>query len=331
MAAVVRYPIEALVRLAPPAEVRVGARVTAAERGRALLVNPTGTLEARFRGAPPTLGAWVIAQGKWGGGLLEDARFEVASEPALPFPYPGGEWLRLHGDGSRVLATLRTRARILSAVRSWFDERSFVEVETPLAVPSPGLDLHLAALEARGMRAPRFLITSPEYQMKRLLAGGLTRIYQMCRCFRRGEEGALHQPEFTMLEWYRGFAGAEEIMRDTEELVASVARALGQGSTVIPGRGRPVDVGPPWKRLTVREAFRRLAGVEVDEVLPDETRFFQNPHREDRARSGVPEAGVPDRLARLDGVAGAPEARRPARGGSGGGLRRRHGALEWIR
>lgn len=275
MSTVVRYPVEALRRLAPPAIVRVGARVTATEVGRALLVDPTGALEARFEGAAPLLGAWVVAQGKWSGSVLEGASFEVVSTPAAPFPVPGGEHLRLHADEGRVLTTLRTRAEVLKAVRRYFEERAFLEVETPLAVPSPGLDLHLAAVEAVGLRERRFLITSPEYQMKRLLAGGLTRIYQVCRCFRRDEEGSLHQPEFTMLEWYRAFAGSEEIMRDTEELVAAVARAIGHGSTVIPARGRAVDVAPPWKRMTVAEAFRRIAGVELDQVLPDEERFFR--------------------------------------------------------
>ncbi|HEY8428704.1 MAG TPA: EF-P lysine aminoacylase EpmA [Sandaracinaceae bacterium] len=271
----IRYPIEALRRLAPPAEVRVGARVVAVEPGRALLADATGTLEARIAGDPAPLGAWVLADGRWTGAVLEGARCEVRSVPAAPFPVPGGEHLRLHANGGRVLANLRARAAIVRCVRAWFDERAFLEVETPLAVPSPGLDLHLSAIEAVGFRERRYLITSPEYQMKRLLAGGLTRIYQICRCFRRGEEGALHQPEFTMLEWYRGFAGMDEIMRDTEELVASVARAIGHGSSVIPARGRPVDVSPPWKRLTVAEAFRRIAGVELDAVLPDEERFYR--------------------------------------------------------
>lgn len=181
--------------------------------------------------------------------------------------------MRLHGQG-RVLERLKARAAIRTAVRRFFDDRAFIEVDTPIAVPSPGLDLHLAAIEAVGMSERRWLVTSPEYQMKRLLTGGMTRIYQLGPCFRRDEQGALHEPEFTMLEWYRAFAGSEEIMRDTEELVASVAVAL-HGSTVIPGRGRPVDVAPPWKRLTMAEAFRKLAGVELEQVLPDEERFYR--------------------------------------------------------
>src|SRR5690606_33537002 len=217
---------------------------------------------------------WVIAHGKWTGSILEATEIDVVSTPTRPFPARDGEWLRLHGQG-RVLERLQARAAARTAVRRFFDQRAFLEVETPLAVPSPGLDLHLAAVEAVGLRERRWLVTSPEYQMKRLLAGGLTRIYQLGRCFRRDEEGALHEPEFTMLEWYRAFAGSEEIMRDTEELVAAVAMALTGGATVIPGRGRPVDVAPPWKRLTVAEAFRTLAGVELEQVLPDEERFYR--------------------------------------------------------
>jgi elongation factor P--(R)-beta-lysine ligase len=284
VAGIVRYPVEALRRVAPPAEVRVAGRVTClpqglyggpcstVEPGRALVADSTGALEARFSGEAPPVGSWVIARGRWSGAHLEGASFEVVQTAQRSFPDPKGEWVRLHAG---VLGALRVRAEILRAVRRFFDERAFLEVETPLAVPSPGLDLHLAALEVRGLRGPRWLSTSPEYPMKRLLAGGMSRIYQIARAFRRGEEGPLHQPEFTMLEWYRTFAGSDEIMRDTEELVASVARAIGQGSTVIAARGRELDVAPPWKRMTVAAAFRELAGVELDEVLPDEELFFR--------------------------------------------------------
>lgn len=269
----VRYPVDALRRLAPPITARVGGRLIATEPRRALLVDASGTLELHHAGLEAPLGAWVLAVGKWTGALLEATEIEVVSRPARAFPVQGGEWLRLHDGG--VLEKLKARAAVRSAVRSYFDERAFLEVETPLAVPSPGLDLHLAAVEAIGLGDRRWLVTSPEYQMKRLLAGGLNRIYQLARCFRRGEQGAQHEPEFTMVEWYRAFAGSEEIMRDTEELVASVARALFDGSTRIPGRGRAVDVAPPWKRITVEDAFRHIAGVPLEAVLPDEERFFR--------------------------------------------------------
>jgi lysyl-tRNA synthetase class 2 len=95
---------------------------------------------------------------------------------------------------------LAARARIAGAVRAWFEGEGFLEVETPLRVYAPGQEVHLDALASEG---GRYLITSPEYHMKRLLGAGAGRIFQICRSFRAGERGAHHEPEFTMLEWYR--------------------------------------------------------------------------------------------------------------------------------
>jgi lysyl-tRNA synthetase class 2 len=167
------------------------------------------------------------------------------------------------------LKRLADRARIVRAVRAFFESRGFVEVETPAIVPSPGMDLHLDAYAVDG----GFLITSPEYQMKRLLAGGYDRIFQVCRCFRRGERGAQHNPEFTMVEWYRGNSGVESVISDTEQLVAAVS-----GGRFRIGE-RTIDAGPPFLRLGVCEAFDRFAGVKEDDVLAwaagDEDRYFR--------------------------------------------------------
>jgi lysyl-tRNA synthetase class 2 len=170
---------------------------------------------------------------------------------------------------------LRERAEVLSRARRFFDSRGFVEVETPVLVPSPGLDLHLDAFEVAGgdRGAPRWLITSPEYQMKRLLGDGWQRIYQLVRCFRRGEQGARHNPEFTMLEWYRANDGVESVMRDTEQLVAATT-----GGGVKLG-DRRLDLRPPFERLTVCDAFARHAGWSPEETLDaaahDEDRYFR--------------------------------------------------------
>jgi lysyl-tRNA synthetase class 2 len=167
------------------------------------------------------------------------------------------------------LKLLAERARVVRGVRDFFESRGFVEVETPAMVPSPGMDLHLDAYAADG----GFLITSPEYQMKRLLADGWERIFQICRCFRRGERGAQHNPEFTMVEWYRGNTGVEEVMRDTEQLAAAVSG----GSFQVDGHF--VDARPPFPRLGVCEAFERFAGVSEADVLAwaqsDEDRYFR--------------------------------------------------------
>lgn len=170
---------------------------------------------------------------------------------------------------------LRERARACADARQFFDSRGFLEVQTPVMVPSPGLDVHLDAFEVRGgdRGAARWLITSPEYQMKRLLGDGLTRIYQLGPCFRRGEAGSLHNAEFTMLEWYRAGAGVEDVMGDTEQLVATLTAGRVHVSD------RQVDLRPPFERISVCDAFARFARWSRDETLEaaasDETRYFQ--------------------------------------------------------
>lgn len=165
---------------------------------------------------------------------------------------------------------------MLGAIRAFFAERDFIEVDTPLAVRSPGLDLHI---EAHAVPSLGWLITSPEYAMKRLLAEGLERIFQLGHVFRRDEHGQHHEPEFCMLEWYRANAGSEEMITDTEALVETLALEL-RGSRSLDvvdtdGSSRTIDVQPPFARLRVDEALRRFAAVELDAVLPDEERFYR--------------------------------------------------------
>jgi lysyl-tRNA synthetase class 2 len=170
--------------------------------------------------------------------------------PAQPYPAPGSEVMRLTRDR---MTKLRERARVLSLVRTFFADRDFLEVDTPLLVPSPGLEIHLDAVAA----GDGFLITSPEYAMKRLLAAGFEKIFQICKCFRAHESGPHHASEFTMLEWYRAYDGIATIARDTEELVHAVC-----GDRVRVG-DRLIDVKPPWARMTVRDAMLFWADVRV--------------------------------------------------------------------
>jgi len=196
------------------------------------------------------------ARSGWRPGDLVEGDTVVQPFPGAEYPGPATEVARLP---RARLAHLASRATALAALRRFFAERDFLEVETPLLVPSPGLEVHLDAVTA----GDGYLITSPEYQMKRLLAAGFERIYQVCKCFRAGEHGPHHAAEFTMVEWYRGFAGLDAIASDTEQLVAAVVTAVA-GAPVARVAGRAIDVEPPWPRLTVREAMRRWAGVEVD-------------------------------------------------------------------
>jgi lysyl-tRNA synthetase class 2 len=155
----------------------------------------------------------------------------------------------------------RTRARLQAAVRAFLTRRGFEEVETPCLVPSPGTETHIDAFRTtlrlpEGDAAPRelWLHPSPELAMKRLLSRGFPRIFQLARAFRDGEVTSTHNPEFTLLELYRAGTDYRGIMADLEELVADGARAI-LGSTRVPWRGGVVELAPPFRRVTVAEAF----------------------------------------------------------------------------
>jgi lysyl-tRNA synthetase class 2 len=170
---------------------------------------------------------------------------------------------------------LARRAEILREIRAFFEARAFLEVETPLAVPSPGMELHLDAFELQddARKSPRYLITSPEYQMKRLLADGYDKIFQICKAFRRGELGERHNPEFTICEFYRANAGVEDVMTDTEDLVQRVTR----GEVTLGNRS--IATRAPFARMTVCEAYETFANVSPDDTIRiaehDEDRFFK--------------------------------------------------------
>lgn len=187
----------------------------------------------------------------------------TARTPTGDYPTPRSEVMRMP---RKRLELVRTRAKVLAQTRAFFEARGFLEVETPLLVPSPGLEIHLDAVRA----GDGYLITSPEYQMKRLLAAGFERIYQICKCFRGNEHGAHHSSEFTMIEWYRAHANLEAIIDDTEQLVATVCDGTARVGD------RTIDVTPPWTRLTVAEAMKRWAGVDIANIKgePWDDAFF---------------------------------------------------------
>src|SRR5271169_2574379 len=125
------------------------------------------------------------------------------------------------------LPFLRRRALLTAATRAFFTARGYMEVETPYAVPAPGEEVHLRPFATeyrtpRGERVPLWLHTSPEFAMKRLLAGGSGPIFQLARVWRNGEGSALHAPEFTMLEWYRPGADMNSLIDETTELLREV-------------------------------------------------------------------------------------------------------------
>jgi elongation factor P--(R)-beta-lysine ligase len=154
-------------------------------------------------------------------------------------------------------AALEARARILRAVRGWFDGEGFLSVETPARVPAPGQEVHLDAFAAgAGPGGPRWLVTSPEYHMKRLCAAGFERIVQLGKAWRADETGPHHEPEFLLAEWYRARAPLATIADDCEALVRVAVAAGGAAPAGL-------DLEGPFERTTVREVFARHAGVEL--------------------------------------------------------------------
>jgi lysyl-tRNA synthetase class 2 len=161
---------------------------------------------------------------------------------------------------------LRARTEITTAVRSWFAEQGFIEVETGILQVSPGNETHLHAPRTELMRpdgapAPRFLRTSPEFACKKLLAAGEKRIFEFARVFRDRERGDLHLPEFTMLEWYRADSGYDAVMADSVVITAHAAQATGIGQFSF--RGKIADPFAEPELITVASAFERFAGIDL--------------------------------------------------------------------
>ena len=166
---------------------------------------------------------------------------------------------------------LLARMRIVAALRELFAARDFVEVETATLVLSPGNETHLHAFATElvapaGVRARLYLRTSPEFACKKLLAAGERRIVEFARAFRNRERGALHHPEFTMLEWYRVEEPCEVLMQDCAAVLAVAAKTA--GTTQFSLRGRAIDPFAAPERLTVAQAFSRYAGTDLLALLP---------------------------------------------------------------
>ena len=161
---------------------------------------------------------------------------------------------------SRRLPHLEARARLQAALRQWFASESFVEVETPILQVAPGAEVHLTGFATEwelpdGEERERWLHSSPEFAMKKLLAAGETRIAAFAHVWRNRERGPRHSPEFTMLEWYRVGEGYEVLMADTMAFLALAG----------PLRYREAVCDPALEpeRISVAEAFRRYAGIDL--------------------------------------------------------------------
>jgi elongation factor P--(R)-beta-lysine ligase len=199
---------------------------------------------------------------------------ELTSSVSAANNMPGDIPARLR----RIKTNLQRRDDILGNIRKYFRNEGFLETDTPLRVPVVAPEQYIIPFMSEGW----FLSTSPELQMKRLLAAGYEKIFQICHCFRHDERGKHHNPEFTMLEWYRAGTDYLQIINDTELLFTYLARQSGQGN-ILNYCDNKIDLSLPWKRLTVRDAFIESAGWDpvscfeaerfdidlVEKVIPD--------------------------------------------------------------
>jgi lysyl-tRNA synthetase class 2 len=184
---------------------------------------------------------------------------------------------------------LLARGRILSALRDWFKRRGFLEVETPALQISPGNEIHLNAFTTElaapdGSRLTLYLHTSPEYACKKLLAAGEPRIFTFAHAFRNSERGRLHHPEFTMLEWYRINESYETLMADCAAILVEAAKAA--GCLELKWKDAAANPYAAPERLSVADAFQRLAGIDLLSTLPG-----GKPDR-DRLAAAAQQAGV---------------------------------------
>ena len=183
----------------------------------------------------------------------------------------GSPWWAPHVYADRR-PFLLARARITAAVREWFAARTFVEVETAILQASPGNEAHLHAFATELIspdtgKTRLYLHTSPEFAAKKLLAAGEKRLFTLARVFRNRERGALHHPEFTMLEWYRADEPYDALIDDCAALLAAAAEAVETKSFSF--RGREADPFARPERVTVADAFRRYASIDLLAPLDD--------------------------------------------------------------
>lgn len=172
---------------------------------------------------------------------------------------------------------LSARMAMIKAVRAFFDNQSFMEVETPILQVCPVMDTHIHAFRTDVLgpdltkERELYLHTSPEFAMKKLMVAGVPHLYQICHVFRNGESTRLHSPEFTMIEWYRAAAGYEDIMDDCETLLRAVAKAL--GITHYRHKDAACDPFAAWQKISVSEAFMHYAGIDLPALLEDRDGF----------------------------------------------------------
>jgi len=249
-------------------EIAVRGRLLDLDKGQGRIMDESGEVDFSCENVPTGIkaGDFVEVNGAVGeeGFTVNQMRLLASANGE----WSGGDWARFNGTGKRLRQNLYLRARILDAVHRFFNQQHFLAVETPVLGRASAQEEHIRLFStqyrAEGTKEeePFYLAPSPELYMKRMLGAGLERIFQISRSFRNGETGAFHNPEFTLIEWYRAYASYEEIMADVENLVAFVAEQV-LGKSAIVRAGKEIDLRPPWERITVHRAFARWANIDL--------------------------------------------------------------------
>jgi lysyl-tRNA synthetase class 2 len=211
-----------------------------------------------WQGDPPGIGDVYLIDTTHPG---KDARKISGPEPGRWMPDNDAlRWRKPVSPTSGIsrMEILRRRHKIRRAVQAYFDSQGFVEIEAPLLVHGASPDIAVDAFVV----GERYLVTSTEYQLKRMAIGGFNRIYSLTKNFRKGDNSRVRNPEFTMLEWGRVGEDMRGIEADAEALVSTALDAL-QLSPVISYQGEKIDLTPPWERMPVLEAIRRFTGASV--------------------------------------------------------------------
>ena len=163
---------------------------------------------------------------------------------------------------ARKTQALSLRAVLIQNIRQFFIQHHFLEIETPLRIPSPAPEEHIEAIPSGDW----FLQTSPELCMKQLLAAGYPRIFQISKCFREAERGSKHLPEFTMLEWYVAQFDYYQLMEQCEAMLITALKDMGHTQDII-WQNNKINLASPWERISVADAFSKYAPTGLQEAL----------------------------------------------------------------
>jgi lysyl-tRNA synthetase class 2 len=192
-------------------------------------------------------------------------------------------WQKL--NQKEFFQTFEKRARIINYIREFFLKKGFLEVETPTLVKLPGMEPNLFPFKTELLSRDNngkiaYLITSPEYQMKKLLCGGMQKIWQITNSYRNKEElSKIHNCEFKLLEWYRVNADYKDIMKDTEDLIYYIHKKLNRSDYLL-YNNKKIDLRPPWLRISCRQIFKDFLNLDILELYKDKKSFLQKAKNE---------------------------------------------------